>query len=128
MNTTEQDTMTQNSLAGEKPVTPVDDLIGIVVAFTIIAAVGLAFVQPWAARYVPGGGPLNRYDPLRDGAAVLLAQYDKAGKITAWQSQNIAILAKTRALGGQLRQGTRDSIMHNFGQTSEASPDASNAG
>ncbi|MCL5994685.1 MAG: PQQ-binding-like beta-propeller repeat protein [Chloroflexi bacterium] len=105
----------------EKPSNAVADTIGIIVAFTIVAAVAWVLAQPWVSRDAPGG-MLNRYAPLRDGSSFLLRQQDGAGKAIAWQSQNIAVLAHARALAGQLRKAPREAIQRHFGQSDSDGP------
>lgn len=115
----------QSTSTDEQPNTPSEDVIGIGVAITLILTVVLFFMSPWAPRSIAGSTALNRYAPVTDGNSLLLARYDGAGNPLGWQSENTAVLAKVRALAGQIRIAPREMIERYFGGTDAGAVDLS---
>ena len=78
-----------------------------------------AFVLPWIIRAEPGGRLLARYAPVSAGGARLNAEYDAAGALTAWASQNDILLPTGLALAAEMRPSERDAIRKFFERAGE---------
>lgn len=82
--------------------------------FVVVAAVAVAFALPWLPRPDPAGAELERYQPLKDGAAALFAKLDEQGVILSWTSQN---RARTPWLGlyGEVRKAPSEHLFGLYG-------------
>lgn len=80
----------------------------------LVVGVGAAFIFPWVQRSEPGGSLLARYSPLTEGGARLTVEYDAAGAITKWSSQNDVLLPPALALASSVRESERKAINHFF--------------
>jgi|GEM_PF-2031229 len=79
--------------------------------FAMLAISALVLAWPWRPVPPPGGTALDRYAPLRQGDARLVAQYDAEGQLTTWSSDNVVLLRGVRALTTDLRHATRTALV-----------------
>jgi outer membrane protein assembly factor BamB len=77
--------------------------VALVIAFTTVVGVAVAFFQPWLADRDAGNAFVRRYRPAQDGLAQLYVTYDADGQVTAWISSNLRRLPAARALTSHLR-------------------------
>jgi hypothetical protein len=85
----------------------------------IASGVAAAFVLPWFSWSEPGGPQLARYAPLAQGAARLTADYDAAGAVTSWSTQNEMLLPPALAMAAETRKNERDAINKFFSRAGE---------
>ena len=72
----------------------------------VVAAMAFVFAWPWL-RLNPSISDLDRYTPIRDGAATLVVNEDAAGKPLTWKSMNLYVLPPQRAVTTNLRLAFR---------------------
>ena len=82
----------------------------VVVTLAVIAVLALAFGLPWLRPAAQFGTTLERYLPLNDGAAVMLALYGPNGDLIGRRSANVRVLSDSRAITTDLRQAYRDAL------------------
>lgn len=85
----------------------------------VAGGVAAAFVLPWFTSSKPGGALLARYSPLEHGGARLTVDYDAAGVVTRWTSQNEILLPPALAIASEMRKAERDAINKFFRRASE---------
>ncbi len=97
-------------------------LANLAVAILALVATGVAaaFALPWFTWSEPGGTLLARYSPLAQGGARLQADYDAAGVVTSWSSQNETLIPPALALASEMRKSERDAINKFFRRAGEA--------
>ena len=82
--------------------------------YAVVVAVVVAFASPWLTRPDPAGPALERYAPVHDGAATLLAKLDASGQVQSWTSQSSA---RTPWLGlfSEMRKAPSEHLIQLYG-------------
>jgi len=87
----------------------------VVITLAVITVLTLAFGLPWLRPGAELGTTLERYLPLNDGAAVVLALYGPNGDLIGRRSANLRVLSDSRAITTDLRQAYRDALKRYYG-------------
>lgn len=86
------------------------ELLGIGLIVMVVVGVTLAYIWPWLPPPTPAGSSLDRYLPVRDGEAWLVAYHEPDGTLSSWQSLNTIVEPSARlfTLRSRIRQSARD--------------------
>ena len=84
----------------------------------LVLGIAFFFAFPWLSEPSAGGGALERYSPLRDGASLLVESYDADGRLVSTESQNLAMIPDLRSFA-ELREGLRMELEETYGSLDE---------
>ncbi len=90
------------------------DMVGLLAIFVCVAAVGVAFAQPWMPQPDMAGPALDRYVPAMDADSRLTGVYDPAGVLVGWNSQNVVLLPSLRGLTYDLKPALGAAVLARY--------------